>query len=97
MQKKPSPNTKHNDSLGSRVVLSMINHLDNQNDHEIYVENFFLSYNVFVQLKSLGIRITGTVCANRTLGCALKDDKSLKKESHGLIDFEFEEKEELYF
>ena len=75
----------------------MINYLDNANDHEIYVDNFFSSYNLFVQLKSLGIRITGTVRANKTSGCTLKNNKSLKKESRGSLESKFEEKRELYF
>ncbi|XP_042208007.1 piggyBac transposable element-derived protein 2-like, partial [Homarus americanus] len=75
----------------------MTNHLENPNDHEIYVDNFFSSYNLFVQMKSLGIRITGTVRSNRTSRCPLKDDKSLKKENRGSYDYKFEEKEELFF
>ena len=37
-----------NKTLGSRVVHSMIKHLQEPADHEIYMDNFFTSYNLLV-------------------------------------------------
>ena len=79
-EKIPNYNAKNNDSLGSKVVLSMTRHLENPNDREIYVDNFFSSYGLLVQMKSLCIRITGTIRSNLTARCPLKDDKLLKRE-----------------
>ena len=83
--------------LGSRVVLSMIEHLENPLDHEIYIEKFFTSYELIVHLCSLGIRVTGTIRSNRTAKCPFEDDKSMKKEVRGDVDFKFDKEEEVLF
>lgn len=40
-QKHPSFSAKNNDSVGSKVVLSMANHPGDPIDHKIYVDKFF--------------------------------------------------------
>lgn len=96
-QVQSTPNTMNNDSLGSKVVSSMVRHLENLNEHEIYVDNFFSSYDLFQRMRSIGLRITGTIRSNRTCRCPLKDDKALKKEERGSYDYKYEEKNELFF
>ena len=58
-------------SLGSRVVLSMSELLENPLNHEIYIDNFFTSYDLLVHTRSLGLRVTSTVRSNRTAKCPL--------------------------
>lgn len=96
-QKNSTTVAMKSDSLGSKVVLSMVSHLEDPEDHEIYVDNFFSSYGLFAQMKSLKIRITGTVHSNRTSKCPLEADKSLKKKYRGSYDYRFERNEELFF
>ena len=96
-QKNSTTSAKKNDSLGSRVVLSMVSHLEDPQDHEVYVDNFFSSFGLFVQMKSLKIRITGTIRSNRTSKCPLETDKSLQKKDRGSYDYRYEENEELFF
>ena len=58
-------------SLGSRVVLSMSELLEDPLNHEIFIDNFFTSYDLLVHTRSLGLRVTGTVRSNRTTKCPL--------------------------
>ncbi|KAH7944583.1 hypothetical protein HPB52_021400 [Rhipicephalus sanguineus] len=44
-----------------------------------------------IGLKFLGILTSGTIRANRLLGCELKSEKALKKEGRGSSDFKIAE------
>lgn len=58
-------------SLGSRVVMQMLHQLLNSTNikklhkYHIYVDNFFMSVDLVVHLKKIGLRITGTVRKDR--------------------------------
>ena len=96
-KEKTLPEQTVQQTLGSRVVLSMCDHLENPLDHEVYIDNFFTSYELLVHMRSLGLRVTGTVRSNRTAKCPLQEDKLMKKEGRGEVDFRFDEKEEILF
>ena len=49
------------------------------------MENFFSSYDLFVKLKQLNFRATGTVWENRLNGCTITNTKARKKKEAALI------------
>lgn len=60
-----------------------------------YMDNYFSSVPVFQKLKSLGILASGTIRANRTLGCDLKSEKELKKQERGSYGFRIAEEDDV--
>lgn len=50
---------------------------------------------LFRELKSLGILSSGTIRANRLLGCQLRSEKELKKEGRGSYDSKIAEEEDV--
>ncbi|KAK3861583.1 hypothetical protein Pcinc_032495 [Petrolisthes cinctipes] len=98
-QGKDEMNTKDilEESLGSSVVVDMIQHLEIPSDHEIYVDDFFTSHKLLADMKHLGIRVTGTTRANRTTKCPLESDKDIKQKVRGEFDYRFDEKNEILF
>jgi len=62
-------------------------------DHEIYIDNCFTSYDLLAHMRSLDLRLTGTVRSNRTGKCPLREDKALKKETRGDMDYIFGDEE----
>jgi hypothetical protein len=73
--------------LGSRVINKMISIIEKPSDHELYFDNFFTSYDLFIDLKNKGMRATGTVRDNRTSRCPLPDIKQFKKEMRGSHEY----------
>ena len=47
-------------------------------------------------MAGLGIRVTGTIRANRTGKCPLMDDKSMKKKERGTYDYRFDKQNEVF-
>lgn len=73
--------------LGSRVVMDMLSVVEQPEQHEVFFDNFFTSYNLMNQLTSLKIRAVGTIRENRTGGCPLRSAKDMKKTERGTYDF----------
>ena len=48
--KKKETGSMIKDTLGRKVVLAMMQHLDNKSDHEIYLDNFFTSYKLLAHM-----------------------------------------------
>ena len=67
--------------LGSMVVLDLLEALENHKNHELFIDNFFTSYDLLKTLKEKNLRCTGTVRENRlrqpkgTLGDLSKSDR----------------------
>jgi hypothetical protein len=64
--------------LGSRVVLDLVQGLDNKN-HLVYMDNYFSSYDLYTNLMSRNIYACGTVNINRVKLPKMVDDKSLQR------------------
>ena len=52
---------------------------------------FFSSFDSFAEMRSLGMRITGTVLSNKISKYFLKNNKALKRENCESYDYKFEE------
>lgn len=76
--------------LGTRVVKKMLECVADPNSHIIYFDNFFSSYYLFVELKQMGFRATGTIRQNRTAHCPFEADKVLAKKERGSYDSHFD-------
>lgn len=75
------------DPLGTRTVMDCLKVCENPASHHIYFDNFFTSYDLVADLKSLGYRATGTIRENRMKGCPLKTNNDMKKTERGSFDY----------
>lgn len=83
-------NEREDLTLGSRVVLDMLDCVSNPASYWIYFDNLFTSRDLLIYLRKLGYRATGTLRENRLQKCPIKDSKSLGKEDRGTFDFRFD-------
>ena len=81
--------------LGSRVVLDMVSAVEDPKSHCLFFDNFFTSRPLLSELKSKGMRATGTVRENRMEKCPLKTNKELVKEGRGAYDARFDRESEV--
>lgn len=65
--------------LGGSVAMRLAQALPFGLNVRCYIDNYFSSVPLFRELKFLGILVSGTIRANRLLGCELKSEKVLKK------------------
>eukprot|EP00102_Acyrthosiphon_pisum_P022242 XP_016659452.1 PREDICTED: piggyBac transposable element-derived protein 3 isoform X3 [Acyrthosiphon pisum] len=68
--------------LGGSIVLQLVEHID-KNEHYLYFDNFFSSYNLFTSLECLGIKAAGTVRLNRFANPPVVSDKELNTLGRG--------------
>ena len=73
--------------LGTRVVLDLVSICEDPKRHHIYMDNFFSSYNLFMKLKELHFRATGTIKENRLNGCTIINKITMKKKERGTFDY----------
>lgn len=76
---------------GADVVLQLTSTLPPFCNYKIYADNLFTGVPLLTKLLEKGMLYTGTVRQNRMSGCQLKDEKTMKKEGRGSIDFNIEE------
>lgn len=81
--------------LGGSVVMRLMEALPHGLNMRCYMDNYFSSVPLFRELKLLGILASGTIRANRILGCELKSEKELKKGGRGSYDFKIVEEEHM--
>jgi hypothetical protein len=80
--------------LGGNVLTSLLQHLENPNDHIVYFDNFFTTIDLN-RLKAKGIRATGTIRENRQKNCPLQASKMMDKNERGSCDHRFDTNNEL--
>lgn len=68
--------------LGGFIVLQLVENL-NRNEHYLFFDNFFGSYNLFTSLDFLGIKAAGTIRINRFANPPVLSDKELNKLGRG--------------
>eukprot|EP00106_Octopus_bimaculoides_P000585 XP_014768027.1 PREDICTED: piggyBac transposable element-derived protein 3-like [Octopus bimaculoides] len=73
-------------TLGSRVVLQMLEVVEDLLSHCVYFHSLFTSYDLLVHLLGKGFEETGTMRENRLKICPLKDSQLMKKENRGCYD-----------
>ena len=81
--------------LGSRVVLQMLEVVEEPRSHCIFFDNLFTSLDLLTYLRDKGFLATGTMRDNRLEKCPLKDSKQMKKESRGSYDYRFDATNEI--
>jgi hypothetical protein len=81
--------------MSGNVVMRLVDDLPKHQNHKLFVDNWFASYDLAVELKMLGIYMVGTVRKNRLAGCSLRTDASLKKSGRGSYDYTVETNEKI--
>lgn len=69
--------------LSGDVVMSLLSVVDKPVNHQIFFDNFFSSFKLFVHLKNNGYFATGTIRENRTNKCPIENCKSFGKKDRG--------------
>ncbi|XP_070390691.1 piggyBac transposable element-derived protein 3-like [Dermacentor albipictus] len=72
--------------LGGSVVMRLVEAMPKGKNLKCFMDNYFTSVPLILQLKEMGILASGTIRANRLLKCCLKSEKELKKEGRGSMD-----------
>lgn len=86
---------KNNEPLSTRVVETLTSVVEHPNQHAVYMDNFFSSYNLAVRMKNKGFFMTGTVRENRVAKCPLELSTNMKKKDRGTIDKCYDTKNEI--
>lgn len=76
------------------VVLRLVHDLPPYS-HKIFFDNYFASPELLVHLHGTGHYAVCTLRANRTRKCPLKNEKQLKKEGRGAIDYRINKDENI--
>lgn len=72
--------------LDGSVVLRLCEELPKGRNFKCFFDNYFTSFTLLRELRMVGIQATGTIRANRLMGCNLKSEKELRKEGRGAMD-----------
>jgi hypothetical protein len=83
--------------LGSKVVLNLIENINDPLKHVLYFDNYFSSHNLLKILQEKGFRATGTVRENRTNQSPIMPCKEMQKNQRGFYDYSFEENDEILY
>ena len=79
--------TNREGPLGSHVVKKLLTPVSNNDQHVVFFDNFFTSYDLLRNLASENIRACGTIRENRTGRCPLPKNKDWKKKPRGSYDY----------
>lgn len=82
-------------NLGTRVVVNLLDCVENPRSHCVYFDNLFTSRDLLLHLQEQGFRATGTLRENRLGKCTIKDSKSLAKDPRGTFDHRFDSNGEI--
>lgn len=55
--------------LGSHMVLSLLNNMETQSDHHVFLDNFFRSHELLTSLSDKGTHATATIHKSRQKKC----------------------------
>ena len=81
---------KESKNLSAHSVLDCVTEIDDWSDKEVYFDNWFSSHSLIKILNDRGIRVTGTIRADR-LGKDLKPNKKdIKKQQRGSLQTHYE-------
>ena len=71
----------------AKVVARLCQELPAHANHQLFFDNWFTTLDLLLYLKQKGILACGTIRANRLKGCPLKENKEMKAEGRGALDF----------
>ncbi|XP_050298551.1 piggyBac transposable element-derived protein 3-like [Anthonomus grandis grandis] len=77
--------------LGATVAVELLSIVKNPQNHNVFFDNFFLSYKLLSLLKTKSYFATETIRENRTSHCPLVDNKVIPKKERGTYDSKFDE------
>ena len=83
--------------LGSKVVLNMLDIVEEPQSHTVFFDNLFTGYELLVYLCELGFQATGTLLEKRLKKCLLMEAKEMKKQKRGTYSSRFDTNEEILF
>jgi len=73
--------------LREHVVTEFAKLLTSASNHKLFLDNFFSSYALFVQLREMGIRATGTTREGRFGDAPFADKRKFKKTTRGTYEY----------
>ena len=73
--------------LGTHVVMNMLQPVATKDEHVVFFDNFFTSYDLLSELAHQNIRACGTIRENRTRKCPLASKKAMEKNGRGSFDY----------
>ncbi len=73
--------------LGAGVIIQLCDTLKTPEKTTIFADNFFSGIPLVSELTKKGIGYIGTLRENRLMKCKLKNEKEMKKEGRGSIDY----------
>ena len=77
--------TEH--GLCSGIILELREAVCPMMNYKLYCDNYFTTIRLQIELKKLGIFSVGTVRSNRLPDLVMKDEKTLKREGRGSMDY----------
>lgn len=83
------------ETLGAKVVLSLLENVEFPEQHVVYFDNYFTTLELMKLLKVKKIRATGTIRENRIKKCPVEDNKSMKKAKRGYFDHRFDKNNQI--
>lgn len=72
--------------LGGSMVMQIVESLPQGKSFKLFMDNNLTSVKLFLELKEMGILTSGTIRANRLLGCTIRMEKETRKEGTGSSD-----------
>ncbi|KAL1445084.1 hypothetical protein MTO96_045215 [Rhipicephalus appendiculatus] len=72
--------------LGGSVVMRLVESLPKAQKIKCYMDNYFTSVKLFLELIEIGILASGTIRGNRLAGCVMKAEEEMKNEGRGSYD-----------
>lgn len=73
--------------LAERVVMALIEPIENPKSHTLTFDNFFTSYQLLRNLQCVGMKALGTVRENRLNRCPIPTKKEMAKRSRGEMEY----------
>ena len=77
--------------VGGEVVVRLLRDIPNGLNYRCLFDNWFLSPELFAELKQMGIMAVGTIGRNCLRGCVFKTDKELAKAGRGSYEVKYDD------
>ena len=72
--------------LGTKVVNSLCNIVENAENHEVYFDNLFTSISLLDDMRRRKMKATGTLRSNKVLDCPVTKCETIKKTERGFFE-----------
>jgi hypothetical protein len=82
--------------ISGDIIIRLADGLPKGQNYKMFIDNWFISYNLICALKEVGILAVGTVRVARLPGCAFKTDHELKRLRRGSYDYRTEAEKNVF-